>query len=75
MNEKDEWISSRPESVRKLIEEFPLGSVFNVKDTTLYLVGYTEDEMLIVSEINPSVDYEGATANKKYLCADHFRKY
>ncbi len=75
MTEKDEWLASRPESVQKLIAEFPLGSVFNVKDTTLYLLGYTENDMLIVSEVNPSVDYEGANENKKYLCAGHFRKY
>lgn len=68
-----EWIASRPESVQKLAAEFPLGTAFEVKGRILYLVGYNEDDSLIVSRFNPATDYEAANENREYLCASHCR--
>lgn len=67
------WLATRPESVRRLAAEFPLGSSFAVDGERLYLLGYTEEDMLIVSPVDPAVDYDGANASKKYLCASHCR--
>lgn len=69
-----EWIASRPECVQKLAAEFPLGSSFKVRGETLYLVGYNENDSLIVSRFNPAIDYEAATSSQQYLCASHCRE-
>jgi hypothetical protein len=68
-----EWLETRPESVRKLAAEFPLGSSIINGDDVFYLLGYTENDMLIISDINPGVDYEGALENTQYVCASHAR--
>lgn len=68
-----EWIASRPESVQRLAAEFPLGTVFDTGKGRWYLVGWTENDSLIVSRVDPRRDYEGAMNSKQYLCASHFR--
>lgn len=70
-----EWIASRPESVQKLAAEFPLGTSFDVRGETLYLVGYNEDDSLIVSRFDPYEDYEAAVGSQQRLCASHFRSH
>jgi len=70
----DDWLSTRPECVRKLAAEFPLETTIDVDGEILYLVGYNEGDMLIMSPINPFDDYDGALANKKYICASHLRR-
>lgn len=68
------WIASRPESVQKLAKDFPLGTRAGMEGKTFYLIGYTEEDMLIFSEINPREDFDGAQENKVYVCAEHFRE-
>ncbi len=75
MTDIEEWIASRPACVQKLITEFPLGSTFYMNEKVMYLLGYTEGDMLIVTPVNPSRNYEKANACKEYVCASHFRKY
>lgn len=70
-----DWLMTRPACVQSLALEFPLGLAARVDDgPLLYLVGYTEDDRLIMSEVNPGDDYHGALANKVYLCAAHARE-
>lgn len=70
-----EWLKTRPECVQKLAAEFPIGSVFQVDGKPpLYLLGWTEEDTIIVSEIDPCEDYEAAHEAKQYLCASHFRE-
>lgn len=38
-----------------------------------FVFGYTEDDRLVISAIDPHKDYEGALANRKYVCASHLR--
>lgn len=74
MNEQlARWLATRPASVQKLAAEFPLDSVFDVKGVTMFLCGYTEGDQLIVSPVNPNVDYEGAYAKRTRLCVSHVR--
>jgi len=71
-----EWLSARPESVQKFAAEFPPGCVVTGPDgCRFFVIGWTEKDMLIVSEYNPSTDegYAMAIANKEYLCAKHVR--
>lgn len=75
MNDDEEaWLATRPECVQRLAAEFPLNTVVDMPDgKRLYLCGYTEDDRLILSEIDPAVDYDAALAQRTYLCAEHLR--
>jgi hypothetical protein len=69
------WLASRPESVRAIALEFPLGLAVRVDGgPLLYLIGYTEDEKVIFSPVNPGANYAGALEDKVYLCASHLRE-
>lgn len=72
MNTMDEWIASRPEPVRKLAAEFPPGA--RVGPDKLYVIGYTEDGMLIVSPYDPHEGYDRAVEARLYMCASHARE-
>lgn len=66
------WIASRPECVRQLAARFPPGDrIEGPSGTIYYIIGYTEDDMLIVSPVKPWEDYDAALANKHYICAKH----
>lgn len=67
------WLKTRPECVQKLAIEFPFGSIFIHDEKRLYLLGYTENDSLVVSEVDPFDDYDGARESQSYLCADHVR--
>lgn len=70
----EEWLETRPDSVKKLHAEFPFGSTFQGPNGEhLYLLGYTEDDKLILSEANPGKDFEKARATQKFICASHYR--
>lgn len=70
----NKWLETRPQCVQQLAKEFTIGSHFNVEGKTLYLVGYTENDQLIVSIYNPAENYEEAISTREYICASHFRK-
>ena len=69
----EEWLATRPEFIQKLAAEFPLGSMFELDGATMFLVGYGEPDHLLISHINPSVDYDGALESRVVLCASHCR--
>lgn len=70
------WIASRPECVRKLALEFPIGTTVDVGNETLYLIGWTESDMLILSPLTFfDNDYDEVLAAKRYLCASHVRSH
>jgi len=48
-NTWDEWLSTRPECVRKLAAEFPVGLIIEHEGKLLHLLGYNESDMLIFS--------------------------
>ncbi len=66
-----EWLESRPEKVQKLAAEFPLGTVIRTPaGVDLYLLGYTENDGLVMSAIDPSKDFDGAVASKVFVHAE-----
>ena len=68
------WIASRPECVQKLAQEFPLGTLITDENETRYfLIGYTEDDRLIISPVDPHEDYDRARDERSYICAEHLR--
>jgi hypothetical protein len=66
-----DWIDSRPECVRKLAAKFPPGAQISVHGDNWFVIGYTEDDRIIISPIHPASDYDASVANKQYVCADH----
>jgi hypothetical protein len=72
----EEWLASRPESVRKLLAEFPMGTEIMIDDRPWWVIGATEDDILVISPVMPSDDreqYEAMMRLRKRLCADHLR--
>lgn len=65
------WLKTRPECVQKLAARFPVGHVYVIDGVKHYILGWTENDMVIFSLTDPSQDYKRAMANKVYLCADH----
>lgn len=65
------WLSTRPKCVQRMARKFPPGCTFVLDEdgTRRFLVGYQEPDHLIVSTINPQVDYAGAYASRELICA------
>jgi hypothetical protein len=70
----EEWIASRPPSVQKLAREFPISTTFSVDGTILYVIGYDEGGLIILTHIDPAVDYDTAFENRVYIHADCLRE-
>lgn len=71
------WVASRPECVRRLMEKYPLETHwrFCIDDELFFLLGYTEDAKLILSRINPNINYKKAMEIKEYVCAEHLKNH
>jgi len=67
-----QWLESLPEHIRSLATRFPTGSTIEVVgEGLLYVFGYMDDgETVIVTPIDPRVDYIGAFMTKMYACGD-----
>ena len=66
------WGLARPKSVRRLMRKFTPGDSLEIHGQQYWLLGFTEGQDLIVSQVNPSEDYDGALASREHVCADHF---
>lgn len=73
MSDLDDWLASRPDCVRQLAAEFPIGTEVHVGDVVLHVIGYTEADQVIVSPVWAADDYEESLAQKQVLCASHLR--
>lgn len=67
------WLAARPESVQKLAREFPLHAPVALEGKNLWVIGWNESDMLILSPIRLDEDYDEAERQRVYLCADHLR--
>lgn len=68
------WLSTRPPRVRRLAQKFPPGTKVVLDDRSHHVLGYSEDGKVIVSAVDPTVDYAGARAAKEYVCGHHLRR-
>jgi len=68
-------LCTRPTSVQALAAEFPLGTTFTFEGDPLvyYLLGYEEDDRLLVTPVDPAVDYAAALAAQASFDAKHAR--
>lgn len=69
-----EWLASRPAIVQAVLRRFPPMTRVLVDDITHYVMGADEDGGVILSPVNPVLDYEGAMAEKLNICADCLRE-
>jgi|HubBroStandDraft_4_1064222.scaffolds.fasta_scaffold00029_13 hypothetical protein len=73
----NDWLATRPPMIQAAFKRFPPGTRLYKDGKALWMVGIKEGEDgefagLLVSNINPSDDYEGATQNTQFVCSDHF---
>lgn len=67
------WIKSRPKCVQQLAAEFPLMTQLHHVGKAHFVIGYTEDDMLIISPVSPLADWNNAMHKRARVCAQHFR--
>lgn len=68
MNNLEEWIASRPPAVQVLARKYPPGTKFKIHEQELYVVGFSEQGHILVSETDPRKDYEKAVATRGPVC-------
>lgn len=54
------WLSARPQCVKDLASEFPYGTAINFRDATMHVIGWTEQDEIIMSRFDPYLDFEGS---------------
>lgn len=68
MNNLEEWIVSRPPAVQVLARKYPPGTKFKIHEQEWYVVGFTEQGQVQVSETDPKKDYEKAIKTRGTVC-------
>jgi hypothetical protein len=66
------WFQTRPPAVQELVRRY-VGKKIYLPDSTLryYFIGVLEDAKgIIISPINPSLDYDRARAAELHVCED-----
>lgn len=82
---RTKWFRTRPLVVQKAHDIWSYADRFQIHGEEFYLLGFAEtddseksgdpyDLMLILSEVDPTKDYDRAMANKMRMCARHFVK-
>lgn len=75
-----EWMKTRPQNVQDFAKAHPLepGDKVDCDGEILHFIGYGEDEEgrvgLLVTHIDPLVDYDAAVEARQQICPDHFDK-
>lgn len=80
---RTKWFRDRPLVIQKAHDIWSPGDGYLVDNRLVYLIGFAEtdesdesgdphDLMLMLSDIDPSVDYDGAVAKYFKVCAKHF---
>lgn len=74
----ESWIKSRPGPVQELAAEFPLLTKMMLPPPAppgpaYWVIGYTEGDELVLSPIDPRVDWDRAMDERIRVCARHFR--
>lgn len=71
------WVASLPPAAQTLAAEFPLGTSFAFElegaPTVWYVIGYVATDHLVVTTVDPFVDYDAAHGVRIQVCAGHFR--
>jgi len=71
-----EWAQSRPRIIQELAEKLPFLKIIQFGcekhgvEGKAYVIGYTEAGYVILSPINPGIDYEASMAARFYVNAE-----
>lgn len=63
-----QWLLTRPPIIQELARKYPPHLRFNLHGRIMHVMGYNEDGGLILTPINPEVNYEEAIAKREPLC-------
>lgn len=73
-----DWLKTRPKNVQEFAAQHPYepGNVLELDGKPMWFLGYGEyeggDVGLIVSPINPEIDYDAALKQAQHICPTHF---
>jgi hypothetical protein len=68
------WVNSKPPDVRELAHRYPPSVKIRIKGKDYFVMGYRETDKepgLLLTNINPSGDYDLAVKSSFFVCADH----
>jgi hypothetical protein len=70
-----EWLNSRPDSIKSLAAIWSPMDIILFNQQKCYVIGYTEEDQIIVTKVNPKENFEEAMKeeNKYYLCVKHLK--
>lgn len=72
------WLKTRPRAVQQFAAAYPFlpGDTVAHGGETLWFMGYAEEADgrvgILVSQIDPARDYDGAVGSRQLICSDHF---
>jgi hypothetical protein len=69
------WLKDRPDIIHKLWAEFPPATKLTIDGQSWYVVGYNDDDSLLISRHDPNEDYIAAVGDREYLHAEHVREF
>lgn len=69
----EDWLNSRPLCVRRLACEFPPGARITAPDGVFVIIGYTDDDELLITPEQYIADYDAAVEHHLCICASHLR--
>lgn len=64
----EKWLESRPPVVRELARRYPPGTKFDRHGKTFHVIAYTDQGGLMVTEIDPAIDYAQALFSRRAIC-------
>ncbi|MBO0710763.1 MAG: hypothetical protein J2P47_05725 [Acetobacteraceae bacterium] len=70
----DAWWAGLPDCVKALSKEFPLDTPVLLNGKNWYVIGWSEDDMLVISPMTLAENYDGAWAARQRVCAEHYRR-
>lgn len=60
-----EWLEMRPQIIQELVKEFPWGARYTFNNGVLFVVGWDENNKVMMSEINPRESKEAKKAAER----------
>lgn len=67
----DAWLQTRPECIRQLAARFPAGSRLSFEGAWWWVIGWNEDDMVLMTPLDPSEDYDAAVEAIQPICVRH----
>lgn len=69
----EEWLSTRPQIIRDLAREFPIPDSYVIEGRQMWVMGWNEANLVLLTPICPAHDYEAARAACVHVHAECLR--